>query len=362
MKLPTEKNPFAVAGPIEFTKLEVADRDLYLKYYNRNPIYISDICFNSRIAWNGGFNYHKAVIADTLVVVAYDDRFTDFHFAAPVGLHGSTDLQAIIDVLWDPYAALSAVLPRKENLQNYRYITTGENGEFCELPVPTLAQEEIPGADKGNSPFLRFMFVDETQLSYFTNLKGYRTEVYYNPDYSDYFYDGEKMRTLAGKALHAKRNHLTQFMNDHPNAVYAPLQASDGPDAVLLSRVSALAAGKDPDNIKQGDSPAIAAFFAAFPQLLTGGGTIRENGELLAFAAYSQNGDDCVFCHFEKAAVGHEDAYVAINALTLRNEFPNVRFVNREEDIGLPHLRKAKMSYHPLKKINKYEVWIYRLR
>lgn len=58
--------------------------------------------------------------------------------------------------------------------------------------------------------------------------------------------------------------------------------------------------------------------------------------------------------HVEKANPEIRGLYTAINKLFLENEFPDVEFVNREEDLGLEGLRQAKLSYKPIKLVEKY--------
>lgn len=315
-------SPVETGETVPFTRLTPADRALYESYIkqNPNPSYISDLNFNSRMAWNEGFHYHKAILEDTLVMTSQVNVFTGLHFAAPQGMACCKQLRRILDRLWDPYAEMSAVL----------------------MP--------------GTKPHLRFLLVPEESLECYRNVSGYEVEVSYNPNYSDYLYDAEKLRTLAGKSMHGKRNHLNRFLIDHPNYQYAPLTKADARDALALTAEWCASKEFDPDDIRSSDYPALKALFENYDFLDVYGGTLREEGELRAFSAYSRRGDDCVFCHFEKAAKGHEDFYVAINALTLRNEFPNVRWVNREEDLGREGLRKAKLSYKPVRQVHKYEV------
>lgn len=61
--------------------------------------------------------------------------------------------------------------------------------------------------------------------------------------------------------------------------------------------------------------------------------------------------------HFEKALVEVEGAYPAINngfARYLREKHPQLRWLDREDDMGLEGLRKAKLSYHPAHMVEKY--------
>jgi hypothetical protein len=57
----------------------------------------------------------------------------------------------------------------------------------------------------------------------------------------------------------------------------------------------------------------------------------------------------------EKANVTINGLYSAINQDFLLHQWPDVAFVNREEDTGDEGLRKAKMSYHPVALVKKYK-------
>ena len=50
-------------------------------------------------------------------------------------------------------------------------------------------------------------------------------------------------------------------------------------------------------------------------------------------------------------------AYAAINqafASYLQNKYPNLVYLNREDDMGIAGLRQAKLSYHPDHLVEKY--------
>ena len=80
------------------------------------------------------------------------------------------------------------------------------------------------------------------------------------------------------------------------------------------------------------------------------------DGKLEAFTMGEYINPNMALIHIEKANPMIRGLYPYINKQFLVNEFSDVEFVNREEDLGIEGLRKAKLSYHPVKFIEKYTV------
>ena len=76
---------------------------------------------------------------------------------------------------------------------------------------------------------------------------------------------------------------------------------------------------------------------------------------LFAFTVGEKQTENCAIIHIEKADTAYEGSYAAINNLFVSNTMTDFEFINREEDMGLEGLRKAKMSYRPLRMIIKYK-------
>lgn len=176
-------------------------------------------------------------------------------------------------------------------------------------------------------------------------------------DYCDYLYRRDALATLSGKKLQAKRNHANKFARLYPGYVFAPLRREDVPDCLELA--GRWVAGREGDGSVidyQGEQRAIRFVLGHWEELGGLGGTVRVGGRLVAFtygaAVNADTFDVCV----EKADTSYEGAYAVINRDFARSLPASYIYVNREEDIGIAGLRKAKLSYHPLVLLEKFSV------
>ena len=95
---------------------------------------------------------------------------------------------------------------------------------------------------------------------------------------------------------------------------------------------------------------------ANFFELKLSGVAIRIDGKIEAISVYEQMSPDTVVVHYEKGAPDYDGVYKAINAETAKLIQKGFKFVNREPDMGLPGLRKAKMSYRPHHMVEVYHI------
>ena len=177
--------------------------------------------------------------------------------------------------------------------------------------------------------------------------------------YSDYIYSAEKLATLAGKKLHKKRNHIHQFERNVSDWQFEPLERKHFEDCLaLLHRWSAEAGASE---TAAAEYAAIQRAFEYYEPLGLDGGILRAEGRIAAFTVGERIGRDVYLTHFEKADGAVEGAYAMINrefARLVVQRYPDVRYINREDDLGLENLRKAKMSYYPEYLVHKYTaVW-----
>ncbi|AUN13292.1 DUF2156 domain-containing protein [Paraclostridium sordellii] len=180
-------------------------------------------------------------------------------------------------------------------------------------------------------------------------------------DYFDYVYDAESLRTLKGRKNQKKRNHLNYFIKEYEGRVeYKKLDKENFDDCITL--LKAWTVNKEEHGDKE---EGIDDEFVAIKKIFDHYDILREDvkisgiyidNKLEAFTIGEKINDHMAVIHIEKANPEIRGLYPYINQQFLVNEFPDVELVNREEDLGLEGLRKAKLSYHPCKFVEKYTV------
>lgn len=216
------------------------------------------------------------------------------------------------------------------------------------------AFREIESCFENLGQKLNLRAVTKPWVDYLTKLYPDRFEVIEERDAFDYVYDADKLRTLSGRKYHSKKNHFNAFKKEYEGRYeYRLLGSNDFSEAIKL--MEAWAKDKEKDQHLVGERLAVEKVFKNHSRLReTKVGGIYIDGKLEAFTFGEMLNSDTVVVHVEKANPEIRGLYVAINKMFIENEFPGVEFVNREEDLGLEGLRKAKLSYKPVKLVEKY--------
>ena len=170
-------------------------------------------------------------------------------------------------------------------------------------------------------------------------------------DTFDYVYDIEDLAELRGKKLQKKRNHVNRFWQAHPNCVVEIL-SDENTDraAAFVEQWYARRLEEDPYADFLMERSAIFKALRHRQALGMEGLLLAEDGEILALTLGNPLSPDTFDVNFEKARADVDGAYAAVNrefARYIREKHPQVRFLNREDDLGLEGLRKAKLSYKP---------------
>lgn len=172
----------------------------------------------------------------------------------------------------------------------------------------------------------------------------------------DYIYAIEDLATLKGKKFQKKRNHLNRFKLQHPNYQLAPITDENTPAVKeLLDRWYATRLEADPTADFQMEQAAIYRALRHREELGMEGLVLSDNDQLLAMTLGSPLSQNTFDVQFEKAI--DESAYVAMCssfAGHLMQKYPNLRYLNREDDLGIEGLRKSKLAYNPVTLIEKH--------
>ena len=174
----------------------------------------------------------------------------------------------------------------------------------------------------------------------------------------DYVYAIDDLADLKGKKLQKKRNHVNRFWEAHPECTVAALDDTNG-DSVwaFAENWYARRLAEDPYAEFDLERRALNRALRFRKELDMEGLLLLEGDKLLAFTMGSPLSDTVFDIHFEKADPEVDGAYAAVNrefARYLREKHPELQYLNREDDMGLEGLRRAKLSYKPHYLVEKY--------
>ena len=291
---------------IPFEKLDLHQKEKYESYMSRLGNHGCEYSFANKFLWG---RQKGAFLGDYLVLFSQFDRKSVYPF--PIG---SGDLRPVLDaVIHDA---------RARGIPCY---LTGMSAEDCDR-VEAL----YPG---------KFRFHTDR-------------------DSFDYVYAIDDLADLKGRKFQKKRNHANRFDAEHPDFRVLPLDEKTRAAAFcLLQSWYRNRAEIDPLNDFHLEKLATERAFAFQKQLELEGIVLADGDEILAFTMGSFLTPDTMDIHFEKAREDVPGAYNAINrefARYLRSKYPQLKWLNREDDMGLEGLRKAKLSYNPDHMVEKY--------
>lgn len=175
-----------------------------------------------------------------------------------------------------------------------------------------------------------------------------------NRDRFDYVYSIPELIALSGRKYHKKKNHLNKFLQTYPNFVFESITPSNAQEVQSVYE-RWYEDNPNKDEALESEKMGIFSSLQNLTSLSLIGGLIRIDGEIVAFALGEAVDEESVVMHIEKANTSIQGIYQAINQQFLENAFSSYLWVNREEDLGIEGLRKAKLSYQPHFLLEKYE-------
>lgn len=289
---------------MQFFDIDINTKETIKSFFNAQRVEASDMLFGNLYIWHFSRTIRYAITHDCLVVLT---KFPNESYPFIFYPLGSGDRKGAIATMQEYF--LDNQMPF-----SIRSLETNQSAELAQF---------FPNA----------------------------FEITPNRDRFDYIYNVNELIALVGRTLHKKKNHLNRFFNLYPDFAYERVDSSNAME-VLEAYSTWFELGEKTDGLKN-EMLGIKATLQNFNALDMKGGIIRIDGKIAAFSLGEQINADSVVIHIEKGNTFYAGIYQAINQQFLKNEWAHLRFVNREEDLGIEGLRKAKMSYKPARFVEK---------
>ncbi len=174
---------------------------------------------------------------------------------------------------------------------------------------------------------------------------GDRLTFIHERDMDNYIYLSKKLATLSGKKLHSKRNHINNFIKNYNYTFHKLDDENIGEVRSFLEKWYEKKLTEDASIIYEKN--AIENALEYYKELGMRGALIKVDGKIIAFSMGDKRNDEMAVIHFEKADTDYPGAYAVINRDFVQNCWSDVKYINREDDMGIEGLRKSKLSYYP---------------
>lgn len=291
---------------INIRKLTIEDKNLINGYLEFKECGNSELSFTNLFIWRKSYNVRFAEVKNKLVV------FSKHHDSPEVVYFpiGKGDKKEVLD----------------EIIKYYK-----EKNEELHLRISC----------EGQIDYLNYLYPDKFIIEE-------------NIDEHDYVYEVQALCELKGKKYHAKRNFVNRFKNKY-NLKYERL-TYENKDACLELFKKWIDEKSDDIKGLNEQFEAVSTLLENWENLDIKGGGFFDDGKMVAFSFGEEllKSREMAVIHLEHANTEYEGVYPAINNAFLTNEFSDFKYVNREEDMGLTGLRKAKQSYYPAFMSKKY--------
>lgn len=195
-------------------------------------------------------------------------------------------------------------------------------------------------------------FADELE-DYFPD----RFRIVFDRDGSDYIYSCSDLINLIGKKYQPKRNHISFFKKNY-NWSYERITEDSIADCIAMNEKWIEESLNERKDELYEELEIIKLVFENYDALDFVGGLIRIDDEVIAYTMGERMNNDTFCVHFEKAFSQYRGAYPMINREFCENELSSYKYIDREDDLGIDNLRKAKLSYYPAIIREEYEAML----
>ena len=295
---------------LTFKKPEISDKAWIDEILKPDDLRNADICFTNIFLWCDGIGAAIARAGDRIILRAGEGDSCRYSFPS-----GKGDLRPAIEAVFEDALSLGACP--------------------CMRGVPTKYVDTINELYGG-----KYDLIPET-------------EAY------DYVYSAQLLAEPKGKKLHSKKNHINRFIAEHEDWTFEPITAENLHECREMADEWMRRNHEKIEGSYLNEEIALEKMFGNFEALGLEGGLLRTGGKVVGFTIGEVINSDTFVTHFEKAYADINGAYPMVNrefARQIIKNHPEIVYINREEDMGLEYLRKAKQSYCPEFMVEKFIV------
>ncbi len=282
---------------LNFKLIEKSDINELKKYYDYSEAFGCDLNLLNAYLWRNEYNIKFAVYNETLIKAYFKDDDTVWGYCMPAGRNVGDALNRIIS---DAF----------------------ERGTKPYIVMLTTAQRAL---------------LESTFPSMFNYVR--------SPENQDYIYLCKELVMLSGKKFHGKRNHISRFYKTYYDTRFETIDASNQDDALEVAVEWCKENNYNPNLYDELD--VIKEALEMREEYNMHGAVLYVEDKPVAMTLGSEISDRVFDINFEKALRAYGGVYAVIN-----NEFAKTltkyEYINREEDMGIEGLRKAKLSYNPV--------------
>ena len=286
----------------DFKKIDLNDKPIFDRHYQKYPPSHSSELFTTMISWGHYVEYYYVSIENNIIIFSKRKDETFLH--PPSGKFNIDLIKQVIH------------LAQKENMI--------------------------------------FGFIKKTEknilLRYFPSLRFIE-----NRDFFDYVYRSSDLAELRGTKYAKIRNRLNKFTKNFTYTI-EEISKNNMPEVNEFLKRWCLWKDCESDELLENERKAVIYAMSHFSDLGLNGLALRVNNTIQAIAVYEKMNDNTVVIHFEKGSPDFDGIYKAINMETAQRIQHFAQYINREEDLGIPGLRQAKLSYNPDHFIDLYHI------
>jgi len=290
-----------------FVDLELKDRDVFQAFFSEYKPEISELTFTNLFVWRSHYKFQWSFYKDWLLIVSLEGEYGTY--------------------------AMEAVGPSPRD-------------QVTRLVLEWLKEE------KGEyNP--RIERADERIISEIEDMKG--ISIVPTRDHFDYVYLRDDLVKLAGNKYRSKRNHINQLLRTYTYR-YEELAPDHIEDCVELQEKWCILRRCEEDLDLLGEWDAVKEILKCYDSLEVQGAVITIESKVVAFTIGQMLNENTAVVHIEKADPEIPGLYPVINQRFCENNLKNAVYINREQDLGIPGLREAKLSYSPDHMIKKFRI------